>query len=413
MYKEIKLLLIAIKNLSRQKRRSILSILSVTFSVGILFFFLGYYRGTYIYMMREAFIKYESGHIQIHTKFFDDKKYQDYIKEKNLIKNYTKVCQKIKLLPEVIEVLPRIITFGFFSNTKEKMPITIIGCIPENEKNSYIVAQSIKEGRFLEKPNDGVVIGKKLAELFNLKVGDVCFLQTQTIYNTPNIISLTVVGIYETGFHKLDKNTIFTTLHNVNLLCDTENSVNKLIVFLKNMNVVKKTEKELKKILDENLDIKSWEYYGQALLENEQGDSIFYAIFLGILIFISISTIVATMYMNFYERTKEIGTIRALGFYKSEVFKLFIYEGLAIGVIGGILGIILGSIPNFYLYFWGIEYSGMSEVINIPIFKIISRPTFSDVIISIFLGLVSSYLGTFFPSRRAVKLVIADALRTN
>jgi ABC-type lipoprotein release transport system permease subunit len=73
MYKEIKLLLIAIKNLSRQKRRSMLSILSVAFSVGVLFFFLGYYRGTYIYMMRETFIKYESGHIQIHTKFFDEK----------------------------------------------------------------------------------------------------------------------------------------------------------------------------------------------------------------------------------------------------------------------------------------------------------------------------------------------------
>jgi putative ABC transport system permease protein len=413
MYKEIKLLLIAIKNLSRQKRRSMLSILSVAFSVGVLFFFLGYYRGTYIYMMREAFIKYESGHIQIHTKFFDEKKYQDYIKEKNLIKNYSEVCQKIKSLPQVVEVLPRIITFGFFSNTKEKMPITIIGCISENEKKSYIVAQSIKEGRFLEKQNDGVVIGKKLAELFNLKVGDICFLQTQTIYNTPNVISLPVVGIYETGSYKIDKNTVFTTLDNINMLCDTEDSVNKIIVFLKNMNVVKKTEKELRTILDENLDIKTWEYYGQALLENEQGDSIFYAIFLGILILISISTIIATMYMNVYERTKEVATLRALGFYKSEVFKLFIYEGLAIGIIGGILGIILGGIPNFYLYFWGIDYSGMSEVINIPIFKIISKPAFGDVFVSIFLGLISSYLGTFFPSRRAVKLIISDALRTN
>jgi len=413
MHKELKLLLIAIKNLSRQKRRSMLSILSVAFSVGVMFFFLGYYRGTYIYMMREAFIKYESGHIQIHSKFFDEKKYQDYIKEKNLIKNYSEICQKIKFLPQVVEVLPRIITFGFFSNTKEKMPITIVGCIPENEKNSYIVAQSIKQGRFLEKYNDGVIIGKKLAELFNLKIGDICFLQTQTVYNTPNIISLPVVGIYETGFHKLDKNTIFTTLYNVNLLCDTEDSANKLIVFLKNMYVVKKTEKDLRSILDKNLDIKTWEYYGQALLENEQGDSVFYAIFLGILILISISTIVATMYMNVYERTKEIGTLRALGFYKSEVFKLFIYEGLSIGIIGGVLGIILGGIPNFYLYFWGIDYTGMSEVINIPIFKIISRPMFSDVVVSIFLGLVSSYLGTFFPSRRAVKLVITDALRTN
>jgi len=413
MYKNIKFLSIALKNLLRHKRRSMLSILSVAFSVGVLFLFLGYYRGCYIYMLREAFIKYESGHLQIQTKFFDDKKYQNYIKETNLIKNYNELCKKIKSLSQVVEVLPRLITFGFFSNIKEKMPIFIVGCLPENEKNSYIVAQSIKQGRFLEKQNDGIVIGKKLAELFNLKLGDICFLQAQTIYNTPNIISLPIVGIYETGFHKIDKNTVFTTLDNINLLCDTENSVNKLIVFLKNMYVVKNVEEKLKNTLSSELDIKSWEYYGQALLENEQGDSVFYIIFLCILVLISVSTIVATMYRNVYERTREIGTLRALGFHKNEVFKLFIYEGLAIGAIGGIVGLILGGIPNFYLYYWGIEYSKIGEFINVPIFKIISRPELTDVLLSILLGLISAYLGTFLPARRAVKLIIVETLRTN
>ncbi|MFQ3675530.1 MAG: FtsX-like permease family protein [Endomicrobiia bacterium] len=409
--KNLVIFIIGTKNLFRHFRRSTISILSVAFCVGTIFFFIAYYRGTYIIMMRESFIKYKSAHIQLQTKFFDDKKLQDYVTEKTLIKNYPEIISQIKQFPEVVGVSGRLITTGFFSNGKEKMIVSIQGCMPEEEKNVSIIDDAIKEGKYFDEKETGILIGKQLAELFNLKVGDMCYLQAQTVYNTPNVLVLPVVGIFGTNFYELDKNTVFINLQNANLLSDTENAVNKIFVMLKDITKVKNFYSKIQKQFGKEIDIKTWEYYAQALLDNEKGDNVFYIIFISILLFISISTIMATMYMNVYERTREIATLRALGWQKSEVFKLFMFESLSIGFCGSIAGLILGSIPTMYLTYVGINFKIMSEMMSVPIFKIIAKPEVYDLVIACVIGILSTYLGAFFPSRKATKMIISESLR--
>src|SRR3989339_33540 len=402
---------ISIKNLKRHKRRTALNIISITFSVGALLFFISFYRGTYIAMMRESFIKYKSGHIQMHTKRFDDKKVQDYVTKDTIIENYIPIITNISKNPAVSGVSGRFINMGFIGNGKEKMVVMVMGCDPEYDKNVSVVSDFIEKGVYLDK-SDGILIGKKTAELFDFKIGDICYIQSQTIYNTPNLILLPVVGIYDTGYYELDKNTVFIDLKNANLLFDTNNVINKIIILLKDERNTEKFSKMLSNNYENILDVKTWRFYGQALLENEKGDGIFYIIFMSILIFISITTIMSTMYVNVFERIREIGTLRAIGWKQQEVFKLFIFESIFIGIAGSIVGIILGGIPTLYMTYIGIDYSKMGDVISIPIFKMICKPEYYDLVIVFVLGTLSTYLGGWLPARKASKMIITDSLRT-
>lgn len=403
---------LALKNLKRHLRRSIINIVNIAVVVGIIYFFFGYYRGTYIVMMRESFINYKSSHMQIHRKGFDEKKIQDYVTPKTVFNNYAEMSEEIRKIIGVKGVSPRMTGFGFFGNGKEKMVVTINGIIAENEYKINVIKDSIKKGSFLDK-NDGVVIGHKTAELFGLQLGDLCYLQAQTVYNTPNVILLPVVGIYNTGFYELDKNTIFINLKNANILFDTNNSVNKIFVFLDKMKLTDKVALQLKeKFEKDGFDIKTWIHYGQALLENEKGDKIFYVIFLSILLFISVTTIMSTMYISVFERTREIGTLRSIGWTKKEIFKSFVFESVSIGLIGSVVGIILGSIPTLYLKYVGVEYS-LGDLIPIPIFKLISEPEYYDLIIAFTMGIGATYFGALLPARKASKMVITDSLRVH
>lgn len=403
---------LALKNLRRHIRRTVINIINIAVTVGIIYFFLGYYRGTYFVMMRESFINYKSSHIQIHTSYFDEKKVQDYVVPKTVFDNYVSMVSEIKNLSGIKGVSPRLTGIGFFGNGKEKMVVTIHGIVPEYEDKINVVKNCITNGTFLDK-SDGVIIGYQTAELFGLKVGDLCYIQSQTVYNSPNIILLPVVGIYNTGFYELDKNTVFVSLKDANILFDTNNSVNQIYVFLENIKLTDKIFSQLNQKFSKNgFDIKTWKYYGQALLENEKGDGIFYTIFLAILLFISISTIMSTMYISVFERIREIGTLRSIGWTKKEIFKIFVFESLSIGIIGAMVGFILGGIPTLYLKYVGVKYS-LGDVVSIPMFKLVSEPEYYDLIIAFCTGIIATYVGALFPARKASKMVITDALRVH
>lgn len=405
------IIIIAFKNLKRHRRRTIINILGVAISAGLLFFFMGYYRGTYISMMRESFINFKTGHIQLHTKQFDDKKVQDYINQDTIMRNYGDLLKRIRKFPEVKNISVRLTGTGFVGNGREKMMSMIIGVDPLLEKKAGPIDEYITEGSYLDK-TDGVLLGSKAADLFGLKPGDLCYIQSQTVHDAPNLVLLPVTGIFSTGFYELDKSTVYISLKSAGLLFDTENAANQIMVFLKKMNSTDRETEKFKREFDKELDIKSWKYYGQALLENEKGDGIFYSVFIAILIFISVSTITSTMYMNVYERIREIGTLRAMGWKRDEIFRLFVIEAIGIGILGSLAGLILGGIPTLYLMYVGIETSKFTEVVSFPMFKMISKPEFFDVLFTFFISILATYAGGLWPARKASRMIITDALRT-
>ncbi|MCK5219196.1 FtsX-like permease family protein, partial [bacterium] len=95
----------------------------------------------------------------------------------------------------------------------------------------------------------------------------------------------------------------------------------------------------------------------------------FQGIFLLMIMVIAVVGIVNTMLMSVYEKKTEIGTMKALGFTDQEVSNLFLVEGFLIGLAGGLMGLILGTLFNSWFYFVGMDITAMmgDQDIGMPI----------------------------------------------
>jgi putative ABC transport system permease protein len=159
------------------------------------------------------------------------------------------------------------------------------------------------------------------------------------------------------------------------------------------------------------LSAEPWQTYAQAALADAKGDKLFYYIMIGILILVSVSTIASTMSMSVLERTREIGTLRATGWERRDIVRLFLLEALMVGVLGSIAGLLLSAPVVAYLTVVGIDYSRMGETVALPIFRMICRPQWPDAVLALFVGVAATFGGGLLPARHAGRLAIVDCLK--
>ena len=417
--KDLFIFLISFKNLWLHKRRTIINIIGIAISVMMITFFFGYYRGTYQTNLFEAVINLSVGHIQIHSKSFQSPTLGsdniDFsLKNDDIIKDYQPILSEVSNASgnKLSAISVKLKNFGFISNGKEKFPIMVVGVLPQLEKNFSPVPNSIVQGKFIDVPGEGIVIGENLAKLFDFKVGDLAYVYSTTVDGQPNLIILPIIGISKTKYTEFDKLTVFLHLDDAKSLFNTE-GVNEIIVKLKKTSFSKDVSKTLKEKL-KDLKVEDWEETEviKIFKEGTEGDAMMYAIIFGIILLIALSTIMGTMYVSVYERTREIGTLRAIGWSKGEVFKLFLFESINIGIIGSLIGVFLGGFLSLILYFFPISFEAYGEVMaELSVMKIASDPRIYDFIISFIIGVFGTYVGGVFPSLIASKMIITEALR--
>ncbi len=405
---------LAYRNLWRRKRRTIINIVSVSISVMMLFLFITYYRGTYLSSMFDVVINHSTAHIQIHSIGFSDKEDISLVKEGNIIHNYQVVLSNLEGKREVAGVSERIVNFGFVSNGKERFPVKIVGIDPERNKKVFpVIEKSVVEGQYFGR--SGAILGKSLAELFGFKVGDNIFLFSYTSEEAPNVIMLSIVGIYETGYYELDKMTVLIDIESARSLFLLDDGVNEIFLRVKDGEDIKKFGESLKNSNLSDVKVRRWDEVLDYVMNAVITDNIFYLIFFLIILTIAFTTISGNMYVSVFERIREIGTLRAIGWHQKEVFYLFISEAVLIGIIGSIVGIILGLIPSLYLQFNPLPFGVSSEELGsyIPELssaKITCEIKWIDFIIVFIVGILGAVGGAFRPSKKASKMNIRESL---
>ena len=309
---------------------------------------------------------------------------------------------KIRNLKGVESAIP-IVTKSFpVTYKKTTKLVTIMGVAAKDSEDFFSDVQTfdLKGGRFFK---DGeintIVLGSMVADGY--------FDTDPQLKSKINIngIDVRVVGILQPVGSQSEDLAIMTSIETIKGLLDNPNEITMIMV--KANGDPQTVADEIEKLLDKR--------HGKGLFSAMTTDQILKRIesVLSIMTFIlvgiaAISLLVAafgimnTMLMSVLERTREIGVMKAIGATNRQVLLIFLYESIAIGIIGGVIGVLLGAgFTNILIaVFRGFTGMSMTAFIN-PLL----------LVFGVIFAVIVSVASGIYPARRAAKLDPIEALR--
>ncbi|MGC8764401.1 MAG: ABC transporter permease [Brevinematia bacterium] len=417
------LLKMAIRNVFRHKRRTFITV--ITMAVGLMFFI--FFDSLFVgmdNMLADSLIKYSDSSITIYSLDYDKNK-RAYPLNKN-INEPARIKEFAESLPDVEGVAYRTKFLGemvYYGKSRY-----IIGNVinPEMDARIFEIKQSISLGKYLNDNENEAIIGYMLARQLDIKVGDSITIISRTKYETHNALDFTVVGLVKSTVPDINEAGLFISYKGADKLLDLEGNVTSIHVKVKWKkgegipSYSKRVEKVASLLQEKFPDCKIYSFmdiFGDFLLLMKQ-KRVSSLLIIFLMLIISGVGIVNTILMAVYERIKEIGVLLAMGLKPKEIRKLFLLEGCTIGIIGGIAGIILGFLANFWLIYSGYDLEAIfggsvsGTDLGMPVWGVIyGQWNPSAFIMSFCFAFVVALISAYIPARYASKLHATDCLR--
>jgi putative ABC transport system permease protein len=400
-------LLLAFKNVLRNRRRSVTTILVCAIGCAAILVAGGFALYTYT-MLADNAVR-ESGHITIADKrFFEE---EEETPMQFGIEHTAEMIGNLERDRRIEFILPRLTFSGLISNEDKSVIFSGIG--------ADINAEVQVRGEFLKsvagdmKINDNasttpeILIGKDLARSLNAHLGSSLTLMATTANGSMNAIDVVVSSIITTGWNEADRRLILVNLEDAQRLLMTK-KVNTLSIYLLDAKNVRKIQEELSSASG-SLITKPWSeqaYYYASVRELYNRIFGLLGIIIALLVLFSVCNTLAT---SVTERTREIGTFRALGTYPCEVMTQFVHEGMLIGIFGVLIGNIAALMIVVSLPFVDLEMPPPpGRSIGYPL--LVATPMWLYVAIDVLMVLLCC-AAAWFSSRKAAKMHIMEALR--
>ncbi|MGO9318170.1 MAG: ABC transporter permease [Terracidiphilus sp.] len=404
-----KFLLLAFRNLFRNRRRTMMTLFMVGGGVSGLLLVGGFFAFMF-WGLRESTINSGLGHIQIFTA---DHFSRDEVRVLDTgIDNWRQVAAAVKTGGHVRGVAPRIEFYGMVSNG-DKSSVFMGSAVDPAAENSLGFTTRFASGRDLDSKPSGEVealVGAGLAKSMNVKAGDGLTLLAMTSDGALNGVDVQIVGIVNSGIAEMDARSLRITLPAAQRLLQSDRVTN-LVVGLDNTENTDQVAASLgprMRGLPQQLVLKKWidlaTYYKQV---RSLFSMIF--IFLGVIVFFMVlMSSVNTLLMTMFERTREIGTMLAMGTPRIWIVALFMLEATLIGLLGALVGVVVGNLLGVLLNHSGIHLPPPPGNTLPMSFRVLHVP--SLMIGSSLLVIVSLALASILPAIRASRLQIAEAL---
>ncbi len=402
-------ILLPLRNLSRNRRRTLLSIAIVALGTAMIYAILGYVDQTFYEIRLGTVAQY--GNFQIaSSKLWNEKtEGYDYLIQADKL---TQIEQILKQQPEVEAYTTELSFSGLASTERKTKVVRATALVPANKAHDYNNLTIKGQGEGLQPTDRGkVLVGKLFAEELQLKPGDYFNVTATTVDGAYNVGPLEVAGIFTVYNTQADSQLIFVPLTYGQTLLNTA-GVDKVIVKLKDIDAINSVAVAVQQQLTAaGLDLevrKGFQlavFYQQAMAFFDMLFGFIMAAVAALVFFI----VLQVLTMSFLERTREVGTIRAIGTQRSQVFSIFLMESLFLGLLGAAAGLALGWALGQGFNALGITWKppGVTEAVPVELRLMLSNawPPF-------LVGLVATLLSALYPSLHAARLRIVEALRT-
>lgn len=402
---------IALRNVLRNKRRSGLTFAGIGLGLTLIIIFQGVISGMDA-QITDNFVRAQAGHVQIHAQGYEKKARLLSIDAR--LKEPESLAQRVRKVPGVSEVAQRIRFGALIGTRRESLRVLGLAVQPDQERRIGTLADSIVVGTYLNDQTGYALIGKQLAEDLSLKIGDALTVVTNTASGALNAIDVEIQGIFYTGYAQLDSATIVMNLMDAQTLLDMPGQVTELAVMLKDIDQTDAVAAKLSRLLtDDHLEVQTWKDTGAAIWQLLQLRRWILGVISIIVVVIAALGIANTMLMSVFERTREIGTLLALGTTPREILLLFLTESAIIGAAGGLIGSAIGGSVVKVLSVVGIQPPvSFGNLVDVPLgTTIYASFSWSTLVLFFALASVVAMLSALYPAFLASRQEPVAALR--
>jgi lipoprotein-releasing system permease protein len=316
------------------------------------------------------------------------------------IKNADAIKDKLLNLSEINGVALQLNENVFIRNGVSKASASLSGIETINENELFETAKYIIEGNLseLDRRSDGIILGVGLAQTIGVKTGNTIFLTTSDGISK----TFKVIGLLESGSKGADKTRALISIQTARQLFSKNRSyATDVLVNTYDYNNARAVAKKISALTDYK--VESWQEGNDQLVSSSLlRDILAISVSLTILIVAGFG-IYNIMNMTVNEKIKEIAILKAMGFNGKDVIEIFLTQSVAIGLIGGFVGLFLGN--------------GIVQILDIVPFKIASHNTLpvvynaKDYILAFVFGVVITLIAGYLPSRKASKVDPVEILR--
>ncbi|HHT48764.1 MAG TPA: ABC transporter permease [Firmicutes bacterium] len=351
---------LAFKNLARHRNRTVITSIIIAFAV-LSYILYDSLIGGMIEMSYATIIDYETGHLQVMTREYWEKETEE--KELPLEHLFTldeELEREIQEVEGFLAAAPELNFQARLGNGVDELPVIGKGIDPEAFGRVFALEDRFVEGSMFAPGENRAVLGKRLADLMDLAVGDYITLLVKDKDGSYNTIDAEIAGLVHTSNPNVNQNIVYLPLDIVEQGLNTPGEVSKVIIRLENKDLASKLAGELGGQLQGsagNLAVYPWDemeavtFIGAAEIEKQ--------LIFAIILLIGAIAVINTVILAALERMGEIGMMKALGLQNKEVVYAFVLESTGIGMIGGILGVLMGVGGVWPMVKYGVDFAGL------------------------------------------------------
>jgi lipoprotein-releasing system permease protein len=333
------------------------------------------------------------------------------------IPNYQALSEKLQRMAGVRSVTPAIYETVLLSFNGQARGVVTKGIDVDREKKSDEALQNLTLGQLDFSTDadgiDGLIVGKQLSDEWRLRPGDYVTLTSPQGRLTPfGLMPRTrrfrVAGVFESGFYDYDENWCFVSLPAAQSLAGAGDIVNVLEFRLTKPELAAQIAPEVERAAGQGYSAATWMEENKALFRALRLEKLVTAIFIGLITFVAGLNILVVLSMTVTDKARDIAVLLSMGARREQIRRIFLFQGLAIGASGTVLGLVTG-----YAFAW---IAGTYQLIPLDpqvyaVPYVPFHPSFFDGLWIAIAAMSIAIVATLLPAKEAARLLPVEILR--
>lgn len=353
-----KLWVIAYRDLGRNRRRSLLTLIAVGLGLALLIILNGFVAGVWGDALQNN-IRLRTGHVQIRAASYQEEKLS--LQWPDLLDNTDALTARANALSAVQAAAPVLWASGMLNTIDETVGIRVFGVEPTSSIYAPIQTAMVA-GEFLTVDDrDGILIGKRLADSLGVGVGRRVSLTIVDANGQVDEGIFTIRGLYSTGIISYDDSAVFMPISKAQAFARTSGRASAIVILLHHQEDADAVAAALNTPGTVTL---TWRDLNALFVQAIETAMRFYIILDGIVMLVVAVIIANTLLMAVFERIREMGILAALGMKGRQIMLMFLLEACILGLAGIVIGIALGSAGVAYLARVGVYAGEMAAAVE-------------------------------------------------